>query len=146
MMPALASRSMAQKQRRGILPETIAEMQAAGLFRVLQPKRWGGYEMDLSTFYDIEIALGEGDMSTGWTYGVLGVVSWFLGLIDDRVAQEVWGHDTRTLICSSTMPAGKATAADGGFRLSGHWRYASGCEHCDWALLGGMVHGESTAA
>ena len=142
MAPALASRAMAQKQRRGILPETIAEMQAAGFFRVLQPKRWGGFEQDLSIFYDIEIALAEGDMSTGWTYGVLGVVSWFLGLIDDRVAQEVWGRDTGTLICSSTMPAGKAMAADGGFRLSGHWRYASGCEHCEWALLGGMVHRE----
>jgi 3-hydroxy-9,10-secoandrosta-1,3,5(10)-triene-9,17-dione monooxygenase len=143
MIPTLAERSLRQKERRGILPETIAEMQAAGFFRVLQPKRWGGYEMELGTFYDIEIALGEGDMSTGWTYGVLGVVSWFLGVIDDRAAQEVWGRDTSVLISSSTMPAGKATAADGGFRLSGHWRYASGCEHCDWALLGGMVHTES---
>ncbi|MGA8613072.1 MAG: acyl-CoA dehydrogenase family protein [Xanthobacteraceae bacterium] len=140
MIPALAGRSIEQKSRRGILPETIAEMQAAGFFRVLQPKRWGGYEMDLNTFYDIEMALGEGDMSAGWGYGVLGVVSWFLGLIDDRVAQEVWGQDTETLICSSTMPAGKATAVDGGFRLTGHWRYASACEHSGWALLGGMVH------
>jgi len=140
LIPVLARRSLEQKQRRGILPETIAEMQAAGFFRVLQPRRWGGYEMNLGTFYDIEIALGEGDMSSGWTYGVLGVVSWFLGVMDDRAAQEVWGHDTTTLICSSTMPAGKATAVDGGFRLAGYWRYASGCEHCGWALLGGMVH------
>jgi 3-hydroxy-9,10-secoandrosta-1,3,5(10)-triene-9,17-dione monooxygenase len=133
-----------QKQRRGILPETIAEMQDAGFFRVLQPKRWGGYEMELGTFFDIEIALGEGDMSTSWTYGVFGAVTWFMGLIDDRAAQEVWGDDRTMLICSSTMPAGKATAVDGGFRLSGYWRYASGCEHCGWALLGGMVHADDT--
>jgi 3-hydroxy-9,10-secoandrosta-1,3,5(10)-triene-9,17-dione monooxygenase len=88
MVPTLAGRSIEQKNRRGILPETIADMQAAGFFRVLQPKRWGGYEMDLNTFYDIEMALGEGDMSAGWAYGVLGVVSWFLGLIDDRVARK----------------------------------------------------------
>ena len=144
-IPVLTRRSLEQKQRRGILPETIAEMQAAGFFRVLQPRRWGGYEMDLCTFCDIEMALGEGDMSSGWTYGVLGVVSWFLGVMDDRSAQEVWGHDTTTLICSSTMPAGKATAVDSGFRLTGHWRYASGCEHCSWALLGGMVHAENAA-
>ncbi len=144
MIPTLAKRSIEQKHRRGILPEVIAEMQAAGLFRVLQPRRWGGYEMDLGTFYDVEMALAEGDMSTGWTYGVLGVVTWFLGLIDDRVAQEVWGSDTKTLICSSTMPAGKAIVVDRGFRLTGHWRYASGCEHCDWALLGGLVHAGST--
>jgi 3-hydroxy-9,10-secoandrosta-1,3,5(10)-triene-9,17-dione monooxygenase len=143
MIPTLAERSRAQKHKRCILPETIAEMQAAGFFRVLQPARWGGYEMELGSFYDIQLALGEGDMSTGWTYGVIGVVSWVLGLIDDRAAQEVWGRDTSVLICSSTMPAGSARAVDGGFRLSGHWRYASGCEHCDWALLGGMVADEN---
>jgi 3-hydroxy-9,10-secoandrosta-1,3,5(10)-triene-9,17-dione monooxygenase len=143
MIPALAKRALAQKARRGILPETIAELRAAGLLRVLQPKRWGGYEMELGTFYDIEIALAEGDMSAGWAFGVLGAVTWFLGLIDDRVAQEVWGNDRDVLICSSTMPAGKATAVDGGFRLSGHWRYASACEYCDWALLGGVVQGGS---
>jgi 3-hydroxy-9,10-secoandrosta-1,3,5(10)-triene-9,17-dione monooxygenase len=145
MIPTLAERALAQTQRRGILPETIAEMQAAGFFRVLQPKRWGGYEMELGTFYDIEIALSEGDMSTGWTYGVFGAVTWFLGLIDDRLTQEVWGRDPSVLGCSSTMPAGKATAVDGGFQLSGHWRYASGCEHCEWALLGGMVRAENAA-
>ena len=139
MVPALAERSLAQRQARRILPETIAEMQEAGFFRVLQPRRWGGYEMELGTFYDIEMVLAEGDMSTGWTYGVLGVVSWFLGLIDDRAAQEVWGSDSSVLLSSSTMPAGKATAADDGFRLSGRWRYASGCEHCGWVLLGGLI-------
>jgi 3-hydroxy-9,10-secoandrosta-1,3,5(10)-triene-9,17-dione monooxygenase len=143
MIPTLAKRSLEQRRKRRILPETIAEMQAAGFFRVLQPKRWGGYEMELGTFYGIELALGEGDMSTGWTYGVLGVVSWVLALFDDRAAQEVWGRDTSVLICSSTMPAGEATAVNGGFRLRGHWRYASGCEHCDWALLGGMVNAEN---
>src|SRR5204863_1463327 len=64
---------------------------------------------------------------------------------DDRVGQEVWGRDSSGLICSSTMPAGKAMAAEGGFRLSGRWRYASGCEHCEWALLGGMAHAEDAA-
>jgi 3-hydroxy-9,10-secoandrosta-1,3,5(10)-triene-9,17-dione monooxygenase len=145
MIPTLAIRAREQQRRRTILPETIADMQAAGFFRVLQPKRWGGYEMELGTFYEIEIALAEADMSTGWTYGVYGAVTWFLGLIDDRAAQEVWGRDPSTLACSSTMPAGNATPLDGGFRLSGHWRYASGCEHCEWALLGGMVHAENAA-
>lgn len=143
MKPVLAKRAAEQRKRRGVLSETIAEMRASGLFRVLQPQRWGGYEMDIGAFYDIEIALAEGDMSAGWAFGVLGAVTWFLGLIDDRAAREVWGSDPNALICSSTMPAGKATAASGGFRLSGHWRYASACEYCDWALLGGMVQAEN---
>jgi 3-hydroxy-9,10-secoandrosta-1,3,5(10)-triene-9,17-dione monooxygenase len=140
MIPSLAARSVEQQRNRHVLPDIMAEMQAAGFFHVLQPKRWGGYEMELSTFYEIQMALGEGDMSAGWVYGTLGAVSWFLGLIDDRAAQEVWGSDPDVLICSSTMPAGSANAVDGGVRLSGHWRYASGCIHAGWALLGGFVN------
>src|SRR5262244_3685138 len=139
LIPALAARSREGRRARRIPDATIADMQRAGFFRVLQPKRWGGYEMDLRTFYEVELALGEGDMSTAWIYGVSGVHPWFMALFDDRAAQEVWGEDASVLICSSLMPAGKATAVDGGYRLSGRWRYASCCEHCDWALLGALV-------
>lgn len=139
MTPVLAGRSLEQRKKRQVLPQTIAEMKEAGFFRVLQPRRWGGYEMDLHTFYEIQLALGAGDMSTAWLYGVLGVHPWFLAVLDDRAAHEVWGADNSTLMCSSLMPAGKATAIGGGYRLSGHWHYASGCAHCDWALLGALV-------
>jgi 3-hydroxy-9,10-secoandrosta-1,3,5(10)-triene-9,17-dione monooxygenase len=139
MIPALAQRSLEGRRQRRIPDETIADMQHAGFFRVLQPKRWGGYEMELNTFYEIQLALAEGDMSTAWIYGVSGVHPWFMALLDDRAAQEVWRSDTSALICSSLMPAGRATPAEGGYRLSGRWRYASCCEHCDWALLGAMV-------
>ncbi len=91
MTPVLAGRSLEQRRRRQILPETIADMQKAGFFRVLQPRRWGGYEMDLHTFYEIQLALAEGDMSTAWIYGVLGVHPWFLAVLDDRAAHDVWG-------------------------------------------------------
>jgi 3-hydroxy-9,10-secoandrosta-1,3,5(10)-triene-9,17-dione monooxygenase len=139
MIPALAQRSLEGRRQGRIPDETIADMQRAGFFRVLQPKRWGGYEMELNTFYEIQLALAEGDMSTAWIYGVSGVHPWFMALLDDRAAQEVWRSDTSALICSSLMPAGRATPAEGGYRLSGRWRYASCCEHCDWALLGAMV-------
>ncbi len=139
MIPALAQRSIEGRRQRRIPDDTIADMQRAGFFRVLQPRRWGGYEMDLSTFYEVQLALAEGDMSTAWIYGVSGVHPWFMALLDDRAAQEVWRDNSSTLICSSLMPAGQATAVEGGFRLSGRWKYASCCDHCDWALLGALV-------
>ena len=37
------------------------------------------------------------------------------------------------------MPVGKVKRVEGGFRLSGHWSFSSGSEHCDWAFLGAMV-------
>jgi 3-hydroxy-9,10-secoandrosta-1,3,5(10)-triene-9,17-dione monooxygenase len=139
MIPDLSARALEARHRRCISDETIAEMQSAGFFRVLQPSRWGGYEMDLRAFYEIQLALAEGDMSTGWIYGVSGVHPWFMALLDDRAAQEVWGRDSSVLICSSLMPAGKAVPVPGGHRLTGRWKYASCCEHCDWALLGALV-------
>jgi 3-hydroxy-9,10-secoandrosta-1,3,5(10)-triene-9,17-dione monooxygenase len=136
LIPTLVERAAASEQARRVPAETIADMQGAGFFRVLQPKRWGGYEMSPRTFFDIQIALAEGDMSPAWIYGVVGLHPWLLALLDDQAAHDVWGDDSSTLICSSLAPGGSATPVDGGFRLSGRWRFSSGCEHCAWAVLG----------
>jgi 3-hydroxy-9,10-secoandrosta-1,3,5(10)-triene-9,17-dione monooxygenase len=141
MIPALRERARLGERERRLPKQTIADMQAAGLFRVLQPKRWGGYELDILTYYEIQMALGEGDMSVAWVYGVVGVHPWFVALLDDRAAQDIWGKDDTTLICSSLMPTGVAKPVDGGFRIGGRWKYASGCEHCEWSFLGGTVEG-----
>jgi 3-hydroxy-9,10-secoandrosta-1,3,5(10)-triene-9,17-dione monooxygenase len=144
MIPALAARAVQGERERRVADETVAEMQAAGLFRVLQPKRWGGYELDIHTYFEIQMALAEGDMSVAWIYGVVGIHPWLMALMDDRAAHDLWGKDNATLVCSSLMPVGVATPAEGGYRLSGHWRYASGCDHCGWAFLGAAPPGGGT--
>jgi 3-hydroxy-9,10-secoandrosta-1,3,5(10)-triene-9,17-dione monooxygenase len=136
MIPLLAGRAAQAEQDRRLPDSTIADMQEAGLFRVLQPRRWGGYELDMATFWEIQLALAEGHMSTAWVYGVVGLHPWLLALFDDRAASDVWAKDDATLVCSSLMPAGTATRVPDGFRVSGSWKYSSGCEHCDWAFLG----------
>ena len=64
MIPTLLKRAPDGERERRLPKETIAEMQAAGLFKVLQPRRWGGYEMDMGTYFEVQMALGEGDMSS----------------------------------------------------------------------------------
>jgi len=137
LIPVLAERAAKADEERRIPHATIADLHAAGLFRVFQPRRWGGYEMDPATYFEIELALGEGCMSTAWVYGVVGLHPWLMGLFDDRAAQDLWGKDDTVLICSSLMPAGTAVRTHGGFRLSGRWKFSSGCDHCGWAYLGG---------
>jgi len=139
LIPVLQERAALGDERRSLPEETIADMRAAGLFRVLQPKRYGGYEMSPSVFYDIVIALAEGDMSAGWVYSVVAVHAWQMALFDDRAAQEVWGQDDSTLISSSYMPTGRATPVEGGYIFNGRWGYSSGCDHCDWVFLGGFI-------
>jgi 3-hydroxy-9,10-secoandrosta-1,3,5(10)-triene-9,17-dione monooxygenase len=139
MIPALKARAEAATAARQIPAETIREMQDAGFFRVLQPKRHGGYEMDPQVFFDIQMTLAEGCMSTAWVYGVVGVHPFQLALFDARAQQDVWGKSDATLISSSYQPVGKVERVEGGFRLSGRWGFSSGCDHCDWVFLGALI-------
>ena len=139
MIPALKARARRATAERKIPDETIAEMQAAGFFRVLQPKRWGGYEMHPNLFFEIQKLLAEGCMSTGWVYGVVGGHPYELALFHDQAQRDVWTQDDSILVSSSYQPVGKVERAEGGFYLSGRWGFSSGSEHCQWVLLGAMV-------
>ena len=146
LIPTLIERAPAQQANRRILNETMADLKAAGFFKIFQPKRWGGWELTPRTFFDVQAALAEGDVSVGWVFGILGVHSFHLALFDDRAAEDVWGKDNTALIASPYSP-GKAVPAEGGYRLTGRWRFSSGTEHCDWIFLGGVVdHGDSHAS
>lgn len=139
MIPFLAELAPRAEADRKVPEETIAKMHEAGFFRVLQPKRWGGFEMDPQVFFDVQMTLAEGCMSTAWIYGVIAVHNWQIALFDLKAQEDVWKDDTRVLIASSYMPVGKVTPVEGGFKFSGRWAFSSGCDHCDWVFLGGVV-------
>jgi 3-hydroxy-9,10-secoandrosta-1,3,5(10)-triene-9,17-dione monooxygenase len=143
MIPALKARARACIAARDIPAETIAEMQEAGFFRILQPRRWGGYEMHPNVFFEVQKALAEGCMSTGWMYGVVGCHPYELALFHDHAQAEVWGGNPGMLVSSTYQPVGKVTRVDGGFRLSGHWGFSTGSVHCGWVLLGALVPPET---
>ena len=139
MVPALLERQD-EAASLGRLPDaTIAEMQRSGFFKIMQPARYGGYELPPQQFFDVQQTLAEGCMSTAWVLGVVAIHNWQLGMFDDRAQQDVWGDDDSTLISSSYMPVGKVKRVEGGYMLSGHWGFSSGSKHCKWAFLGGMV-------
>ncbi len=124
----------------GRLPEsTVHEMTDAGFFKILQPKRYGGLELQPKDFFDVQIKLAEGCMSTAWVLGVVAIHNWQLALYDDEAQEEVWGDNDNTLISSSYMPVGKVTPVEGGYRLSGKWGFSSGSKHCDWVFVGANI-------
>ena len=139
LVPALRERSAQAIADRCLPAQTIRDMQAAGFFRVFQPRRFGGFEMDPQAFFDIQMALAEGCMSTAWVYGVIGVHPFQLALFDARAQEDVWGTNSETLVSSSYQPVGQVERVDGGYRLSGRWGFSSGCDHCDWVLLGALI-------
>ena len=76
MIPWLREKAESCEKARMVSRETIQAFQEAGFFKILQPKRWGGYEMDPRVFYTVQMALAEGCMATAWIYGVSGVQNW----------------------------------------------------------------------
>ncbi|WP_419834365.1 acyl-CoA dehydrogenase family protein [Endozoicomonas atrinae] len=139
LVPVLKERTAEANQQGRLHDETIADFQEAGFFRILQPAKWGGYELKPHDFFEVQMTLAEGCMSSAWVLGVVAIHNWQLALFDDRAAQDVWGEDTSVLISSSYMPVGKVEHVEGGYKLSGKWGFSSGSKHCEWAFLGAIV-------
>lgn len=142
----LQSRGSNADAAKNVPAETVQEMMEAGLFRVLQPRCWSGFEMHPNVFFEIQMILAEGCMSTGWIYGVIGVHPFQLALFDEQAQKDVWDTDDSTLVSSSYQPVAKVQKADGGYRISGRWSFSSGSLHCKWALLGGIVPADVSAS
>lgn len=146
MVPVLRERESAAIAARQVPAQTVRDFIDAGFFKVLQPKRYGGYEMSPAVYCEIARTLAEGCMSSAWVYGVVAVHNWQLALFDPQAAEDVWAEDGDVLISSSYMPMGKVTKVDGGYRISGRWAFSSGSEHCDWVILGANMVAEEGGA
>jgi alkylation response protein AidB-like acyl-CoA dehydrogenase len=57
LTPMIASTSFEAEAQRRPLNEVIDALKATGVFRSFVPARYGGYEIDLSTFLDIGFAV-----------------------------------------------------------------------------------------
>ncbi|MDO8862113.1 flavin-dependent monooxygenase [Haliea sp. E1-2-M8] len=129
--------SEARKIRK-VPQDNIDALQEAGFFLALQPRRWGGHEVDPQDFFRMHLAIAENCMSTAWASGIIAVHAFQLALMDERAQQDVWGEDIHTRISSSYAPLGKVTEVEGGFRLGGRWGWSSGSDHCTWVFLGAI--------
>src|SRR5690242_6484354 len=139
MAPALRERAFAAENARRVPEETMRELKQAGLFRALQPKAYGGFEIDPQVFLEIGMIIGSASPSTGWVYSVVGVHNWQLALMPKQAQDDVWGEDQDTLISSSYTPRGQIEIVDGGYRVNGRWSFSSGCDHSQWVILGGVA-------
>lgn len=139
LLPSIAGRTAETEDARCVPAATIAELTATGIFRMLQPKRYGGAEAHPVEFFEVIRELSGACGSTGWVTSVLGVHPWQIALFDEQAQDEVWADDPDALISSAYAPIGRLVAEGDGYRLSGRWSFSSGCDHAQWALLGAMA-------
>ena len=146
LIPELRERASRTEALRRLPPETERALHDTGLFRILQPKRVGGSELDYVALVDCADALGQADASVAWNFANLSSHHWMLGMFDPRAQDEVWSKDVNALIASSFIfPAGRARKSKGGYTLSGHWPFSSGVESCEWNMLAGVVASDDEA-
>ncbi|HWI42852.1 MAG TPA: flavin-dependent monooxygenase [Nocardioides sp.] len=142
LLPTFRERAEEGDRLRVVPESSVKELEETGFFRLLQPRRFDGLEADPVAFYTAVRDIASADGSTGWVSSVVGVHPWQVALFADEAQQAVWGSDTSVRLSSSYAPTGKAVLTEGGFMLSGKWSFSSGCDHCAWVLLGGLVFNE----
>lgn len=139
LQPMLRDNAARANSERRVPQENIDALQKAGFFLALQPASWGGYELDPQDFFRMQMAIAQSCMSTAWASGIVAVHAFQIALMDERAQRDVWGDSVHTRVSSSYAPMGKVEPVEGGFKFSGRWGWSSGCDHCTWALLGGIL-------
>lgn len=142
MVPGLRARADQIEEARKVPDDVIAMFREAGFFRILQPRRHGGWEMNPVVFMRVLNELGRGCCASAWNLMILGVHNWEFGIMDPRAADVVWGEDDQTIIASSYAPTGELTKVDGGWHLKGKWPTSSGTDHGKWAFIGALERNE----
>jgi 3-hydroxy-9,10-secoandrosta-1,3,5(10)-triene-9,17-dione monooxygenase len=147
LVPVLRERAPRAEALRRLPDETIADLHASGLFRVLQPARVGGSELPFRSLFELTAVIGEGCGSTAWVLANLAAHHWLLGMWHPEAQEEIWGQSPDILISSALIFArGRARRVPGGYRLSGRWPFSSGIDPSSWNMFGAIVADEETGA
>ncbi len=136
LVPALRERAARSEAARSLPRETIEDLHASGVLRILQPRRWGGMELDFVAYVDLAAELARGCASTSWNQVNLVIHHWLLALFDERAQADVWVRNPEALIAAAiAFPQGQARRVDGGLLISGRWNFSSSVDLAEWNLL-----------
>jgi 3-hydroxy-9,10-secoandrosta-1,3,5(10)-triene-9,17-dione monooxygenase len=143
LFPMFRDGARAADDARHLPREMIDAFVRSGLVRTQVPARYGGTELGLIAHYEIAVELGRAYGAMGWVGSFLIDHPFVFSHFNQQAQEDVWTTDgPDALIGTSFVPVGRVEPAEGGWRLSGDWAWASGIEHCQWVLLGGVVHTE----
>jgi alkylation response protein AidB-like acyl-CoA dehydrogenase len=123
-------------EREQRLPKAlVAQMHDAGFYRMVIPRSLGGLQVDPLTYLRVAELLAQAAGSVGWNIANNGVGQLVtLGLPDEGV-QEIHGQGTPSVIAGTAVQGGgQGVPVEGGYRVTGHWTFGSGCQESSWML------------
>lgn len=136
VLPGIAANAWRAEAERRVPAENVQALKRIGFTRAFLPRRYGGLGMTAAEYGPRLAELAQACGATAWSTGLLAQHSHGVGLMSERLQDEIWGEDADALVCSSVAPSGTHTEVEGGIRLSGEFRWSSGCDHAQWAFLG----------
>ncbi|MEW6273014.1 MAG: acyl-CoA dehydrogenase family protein [Thermodesulfobacteriota bacterium] len=135
---AIAAAADGIESARRVPPALAGELARAGLFRMLVPRELGGLEVEPLVMVDAIELVARADGSTGWTVAIGATTGLVAAYLPDAAAHEVFARDPDVVAGGVFHPRGRAELVDGGYRVTGRWPLASGCQQCGW-LVGGCL-------
>lgn len=127
----------AERQRKPV-DAVIRALEEAEIFKLMVPRCYGGLELDLDTFFEVGVALGEGDTSMAWVSNFYVEHNWILSQFPAAFQQELFANRSYVLAPAMLAPSGFAVREGEGYRLNGRWQWASGVMHGDWVIPGAL--------
>ncbi len=121
------------------LPKPIVDgLKDAGVLGMSMPRAWGGPELDPLTQFRVLEALAMADGSVGWCAMINCDGGYITAFLEDQVGRSMY-PDLQLGTAAAASPTGQATLVPGGYRVSGRFPFASGCQHCEWIWVGCLV-------
>jgi indole-3-acetate monooxygenase len=139
LSPLIAARGEEIERARRLPPDLVDVLREAGCFRSLVPRRLGGAGSMLDAHLEILRELARADGSVGWTVMIGSLAPVVLGSAARATFDEVYAGGPDVMGAGAFNPTGVATPVDGGYRASGRWAFASGCQHAEWFIAHCMV-------
>jgi 3-hydroxy-9,10-secoandrosta-1,3,5(10)-triene-9,17-dione monooxygenase len=140
LLPKLGERAARCEELRRLPDETLREFHETKLFRIHQPKRVGGEELEFAAVVTFGALLARACASTAWNWVNFAAHHMMLGMFPPQAQDEIWGASRDALIASSfVFPAGRARKVKGGYVLSGRWPFSSGVDPSEWNMLAGLA-------
>jgi alkylation response protein AidB-like acyl-CoA dehydrogenase len=113
----------------------VGQLDEAGLHRMLLPRSMGGLELDLPTCFRTVELVAEADGSVGWNLMNNAVIQLSSLAFSDEGIEELFASGPDTIIAGTLVPGGgTGRRVEGGYMVSGRWRFGSGCREATWLV------------
>jgi indole-3-acetate monooxygenase len=144
LVPEIQRRTREMAKLRRIPSDLVEQLKAAGVFRIMFARSWGGPEMPLPQQVELMETLAYGDPSVAWAVKIGSDSGYFCAFLEQSAARELY-PSIDLVTAGQAPPNGRAIRVPGGYRVTGRWGFASGCTHADVMVAGCLVLETETA-